>query len=300
MNIQDTIIPVYSPELAFLECRVQLGARLIREDCAIVDTTQDLLILAARGSLSPQAHLAKALGMTEEEEKALSESLCTCSRFLTTAGGRPMLVFADWITSTGLILVVLPHSGYLPIQKALISMQREEIRILSPRTGRTPYRQCREALEILDEILHYTDLILSKSISPHHLCLAAAMFAGCHLASGHSFADYSYLPTPNDRSVAFLFCSLLHIAALNATAHEDFDRRYRICLSYQRGTLRQASQAPAFLQASCFSAFSFSAIDGGFLLAAADDSPISIREGDDIPLLFLSVISEDAPTPPQK
>ena len=295
MNIQDTVIPVYSPDLAFLECRVQLGARLAREDCAIVDTAQDFLILASRGNLIPRTRLTEALGMTDEECSALTEAICTDTRFLTTAGERPMLVFADWITSTGLILVVLPHSGYLPLQKALGSIQREDIRILSPSVGRTPYRQCREALEMLDEILHYTDLILSKSISPHHLCLAAAMFAGCHLASGHSFADYSHLPTPNDRNVAFLLCSLLHISALNTTAHESFDHRFRLRLSYQRGTRPQASQSPAFLEAACFASFSFSVIDGGYLLSATDDSQVSLRDGDGQPMLFVFVCSEDEP-----
>ena len=158
MNATDQNIKSYVPESAALEGKDENGARICVEDCAVLDTSRDLRILQARGmDLLPDTPFATAVGMSEAERQELCDKLGTHTRFLMSVGKRPLLICADWLKTTGIILAVLPHTTVDAARKVLPMMGRTDIALPEGEPARQTAKQCRVAQAVLTDLFRYLD-----------------------------------------------------------------------------------------------------------------------------------------------
>ena len=248
-------IKSYVPESLALLDKDHVGARICMEDCAVLDPARDLLILQSRGAgLRPNSSFVSSTEMSEQEERTLLDALQEHPRFLMTVGARPLLVFADWLRSTGLILAILPHTSPVAAIRALRTMQREEIVILDEVCERASAEKCREAQELLADVLRFTDCIFAKSLPIPHFLLVLSTFSGCKLEMESTFFQNAPDIPISDRLSALLFCCLLYIRGIAGTATQNEAVACRLTLGYRHPAPNgYTPPVPAFLTSPCFS-----------------------------------------------
>ena len=241
----------FVPEPTFWENKQQLGARLCRERCAVVESRSKFRILAARGAnLEIGSDLRKALSLTASEQDAITNACRQETRALVTARGEPMLVCADWHNSLGLSLIVLPDCDEEAARYTLHSMNRTDVSCSAP-DHKPSAEACRRAFATLSDILSYLDAILQPVFPPEGdpaLLFRIAAFAGCRL-DGETIYELSLraFPITSPRSVAFLLCTVRQGA---------------------RPTTVSAADAPLYTTAPCFYGCTLQADPSGALLVS--------------------------------
>lgn len=269
----------YVPESLSQEGKDKIGTRVCVEDCAVLDASRDLLILQSRGiGLTPSIPFAVAIGMTEEELCILLQSLEHHTRFLMVVGERPLLIFADWLKSTGLVLAILPHTSFAAAHRALLSMERLDIALPDREPEHLPARQCRQAHTVLTEILRYTDCLLSNVISPSHFLLTASTFSGCRLEIDTVFFDNADTNPLGDRLSALLLCVFLYIRGIAGSAKHEAAPTCRLSLGYHFPAVGSYTPpAPDFLDAPCFADVCATRDEGRFSFALPAATELSVN-----------------------
>lgn len=251
----DNSIKSYVPEILSALDKDVVGTRICTEDCAVIDLSRDLLILQSRGAnLLPNTAFPIATGMTEQEKQLLLDALQENTRFLMSVGDRPLLIFADWMQSTGLILAILPHTSTDAAIRALLMMQRNDIVILDQGLCRASSADCREARTLLTDLLRYTDSILSQHLPTPHFLLVLSAFSGCKLEIESKFLQELPKAPVGDRLTSLLFCCFLYIRSIAGTASQSDVIPCRLSIAYRFPTPNgYKPPIPAFLSAPCFS-----------------------------------------------
>lgn len=273
----------YIPEALALQGKDGAGARICVEDCAVLDCSRDMRILQSRGiGLLPNTPLAEALGMTERERLALMDAIGSHKRFMMAVGTRALIILADWLPATGLLLAVLPHASYPAAKRAWGELGRSDLVCISDGHERATAEECRCAWRALSDTLRYTDAILSKGIAASHLLLTLAAFCGCHLQSPSELLQTEIASPLGDRLIALMLCSFLYIRSIAGTAiQEPTLPQCLLSLTYSAPSLPAYSPPPpVFLQASCFRDCYTQQADGKFSVTMPLAAELSVRAAD--------------------
>lgn len=285
MNIKKLFVRGYVPEATFLRKKDRAAVRICREDCAVIDAANGFLILASRGErLTEGTDLRDALKMTEDDRLQFSNLLGTHKHFYMTADGLPLLIFSDFLSSTGLLLAVLPHAHPHAVLSALRLLNRTDF-FLPPKekAEKCALSKLRLAADQLSDILYYTDRILqaySANLNNQYYLAHTAAFAGCALdfETVRAFARLNE-PLKNPRTILFLLCTFLflrnHSGALSAK-DESPSVIYRITLRATDGKEKASlTEAPTFACAQCFSAYDIKQVDNGTTVIAFRDPAVT-------------------------
>ena len=231
----------YIPESLLTEEKQEHARRVCREDCLIVDPSNSFRILTSRGSTAMQGDsLNKRFAIPASEMRFLRNALSKHTRILLTGGhSRALLVFADLLRVSGILLVLSPHADASAVARLLNHMGRTEFAV-SPALSQTsplPHNGDDDVYEQLTELFFYLDRILSPSPrfglrTKTHLI---ANFAGCILDDVAVPLDaLSCPPAECERLVAFLLCAFLSMRAhdrgvsAKTDATEPSVLRYRV------------------------------------------------------------------------
>lgn len=251
----------YQPEIDFLENKQRIGARICTDACCIVDTRDNLKILAARGLASNiPLDFPTATCMTEIEREIFVSALERRHRFYFCIGKKPWLIFTDWLKSTGLVLILSPKGEPFAIKDALSHFIRQHF--VFPQSFRedTPSSVAawQDAFDILSDIFALIDTLSDNTPTDGKTRLSSiASLVGCRL----DFSDHNILPFLNalqlqsPRSLAFLFCSFLflHRQYKEISVQDDSDSSLLCRLSLQYPTEQEkTASVPAFVLHPCF------------------------------------------------
>ena len=224
LSFSENAVRSYVPELDFLGLKDARGCRLCREDVAVLDASNGFRTVAFRGSvmLDGEAFLS-SVGLSGEERSFLEDSLGRASRVLLHSPAGPLLVFADLIRETGLLIAVRPHSPSKEkrglrsesLVRALHLLGREDF-LISPAASRSASRAHSEDLSLcqaLEELLYYMDGLCPDRLLPFGLApsvLRLANFAGCdprRIRFPDALPDLT--PIQGAHLLLFLLCSFL-------------------------------------------------------------------------------------------
>ena len=244
----------YVPESEHLSPKMRHGSRVCLEDCAVIDVGRGGLILASRGAGFSGSTVFDAVGMSEEERVLFDLGVSRHKRFLISVGKRPLLIFADWLAQTGLVLAVLLHCDATSAVAALEVLSDTGFVCLASHEGKgMDTDACRDAFERLSDIFSYTDVILSPSADTVIRLSYIAAFAGCRLEPTllKSICEGG-LRVQDPHTVLFLFCAFLFLRGQDGMIDADREDTplYRITLGENQNQTPSAS--PAFAQAPCF------------------------------------------------
>ena len=255
----------YVPEATFLCKKKRPTVQTCREDCAVIDVTNGFLILASRGTSLPEGtDLRRALNMTETEQAQFSELCRKHTHLFLTVGGLPVLLFSDFLSSTGLLLAVIPHAPSNTVLPALQHLNRTDFFTPpSEEAKRCTVSEIRRASDLLADLLYYTDRILQSKptqLNQQYYLAHTAAFAGCalDLETVRNFAKMDD-PLKSPRTVLFLLCVFLF---LRNQAGSLLAKRKKASVVYHV-TLRSITERskdpcvplPTFAKAPCFSAY---------------------------------------------
>ena len=264
-------IKSYYPEHLYFDRKQAEDERICTEDLAVVDVREDCRILAARGvCVFAGDDLFHAFHMAKEEFPSIYELLLSNRRVFWEADGRPLLLFADWLSETGLLLVVRPNGTVHAVREILKDLTTENFLFPQPYSiERKASRDLRAAYDVLTDIFSYTDIMFSrKSPSARRLISSIAKFAGCHIdpSSFFSLTAQNAELDLSPRTVAFLTCSLLFLREQSGIA--DATLPYRIALEKPAQEEKPAPKEarPAFATLSCFAQYDLCYEDGKVIL----------------------------------
>ena len=216
MNTSYTINS-YLPENKFLTGKRHIGARICKEDCAVIDAFQNYTILAARGTgLTIGADFRKIVGMKNSTERSLSKALQTKQQIVLSVDETPWLLFAHWLPATGLLLAIRPNCLFCAIPEALAVLNRSDFTFLSTVSVQKPSSEdCKTAYDVLSDILYQISYLLPRDLSytADRLIAHVAAFAGycIDFEAISSFAGFRADPQTMQRIVPFLLCSFLYL-----------------------------------------------------------------------------------------
>ena len=230
----------YIPESLLTEEKQELARRVCREDCLIVDPSNGFRILTSRGSTAMQGDLLnKRFAIPPSEMRFLRNALSKHTRILLTGGSsRALLVFADLLRASGILLVLAPHADASAVARLLNHLGRSEFAV-SPALSRVspvPHNTDGDVYEQLTELFFYLDRILSPSPrfglrTKTHLI---ANFAGCILDDVAVPLDaLSCPPAECERLVAFLLCAFLSLRARDRGVSAKTDEAEQSVLRYR-------------------------------------------------------------------
>lgn len=213
----------YLPETTFLEGKQHLGARICKEDCAVIDVFQNYTVLASRGvGLTVGSDFRQLIGMNNPTERSLSKLLQTKQQIVLSVGGTPWLLFAHWLPSTGLLLAIRPSCLLCAIPEALAVLNRSDFTFLSTSSDKKPSSEdCKEAYEVLSDILYQLSYLLPREFSytADRLIAHVAAFAGYRIdfEAVSSLAGFHADPQTMQKIVPFLLCSFLYLRGKNGS-----------------------------------------------------------------------------------
>lgn len=289
-----TPINSYYPEHLYFEHKQEEDERICTEDLAIVDTRKNCRILAARGiGVRTGEDLFQAFQIPQEELPLIYGHLLSNPRILWVANGRPLLFFGDWLSETGLLLVIRPNGSVQAICEVLREFPTERFAFpQSYPSERRVAKELRAAYEVLTDIFSYTDVIFSQqSIPMHRLLLTVAKFAGCHIHSANLFSTAQGIPTvPSPRTTAYLICSLLFLRDQSGIV--DATLPYRIALQQadRVPSFDSEKARPAFAELPCFHQFDIRFENGAVIvMIPAESSHRTLSANDTRKKIFLCI-----------
>ena len=245
----------YLPESTFLEGKQHLGARICREDCAVIDVFQNYTILASRGfDLPVGADFRQVLGMKSATKRSLSRVLQDNQQIILSANGTPWLLFTHWIPNSGLLLAIRPNCLFCAIPEALAVLNRSDFVFLSAASGKKPSSEdCKTAYEVLADILYQVSFLLpcDNSYTADRLIAHVAAFAGycVDFETVSALAGFRADPQTMQRLVPFLLCSFLYLRGKNGSltaeqAPHTVTLRCRVALCNHTRASKSAPQEP--------------------------------------------------------
>lgn len=242
----------YVPEKLQLEGKHGRSSRVCREGFGIFSAADRFRRLISCGTVAtPMQEAFLEEGIRREELGFLKAALKSHGRVLLQAAEGSLLVFGDWLNSTGLVLSVRLPEPKNAVMQALGMMGREDFAI-SPDEEESP-RAIRasadEVLEHLAEIFYYLDRILSPSAELGLLTRATliAELIGCHAdCTALPLTFPSLLSHKASSLTAFLFCAFLslrreHVSAESEEARGRFPS-FRCTLSAVEERVTQPSE----------------------------------------------------------
>ena len=213
----------YLPESAFLEGKQRLGARICREDCAVIDVLQNYTILASRGfDLPIGADFRRLVGMKKSTERALSKLLQTNQQIILSADGKPWFLFGQWLKSSGILLAIRPNCLFCAIPEALSVLNHSDFVFLSTASDEKPSSEdCKTAYEVLTDILYQVSYLIHRddTCTADRLIAHVAAFAGYRVdfETVSALAGFRADSQTMQRIVPFLLCSFLYLRGKNGS-----------------------------------------------------------------------------------
>ena len=286
------LIRNYIPEIENLRDKHAPSARICREECAVLDPADHYRILAWRGKrLLPGVSLFDQLFVTASDIAFLESAIAKHNRILIGGLPAPILIFADLLKNTGLLIALSPH---LPTDDFLqtVSLLEELGVAVAPslkKKKRPAQLQSANARELLSEWFFFMDRILSPSceIGIHTRSRLIASFTGCQLEIGNAALPMDGLALSQrntQRLSAFLFCALLALRHKDGTVHAELQKTqndslplgYRIGVSggppissrmRKKQTAATRAELP-FLQLPAFQDLNLCITENGLILEA--------------------------------
>lgn len=214
-------LEAYVPERVFFEGKNLASERLCQEEAAVIDVASGYRLLVRHRLADEQGNdLFSAFGIGRSERTFLERSLGGHKRLLLHGDCGEVLILADWISETGLLLALrLPEMRGV-FRQALGLMRREEI-VFSPFVGEAPQGSAAAidaAIEHLSELFFYLDRILSpdRSIGLMTRVSLIGSFVGCRVFGEALPVDFPALQSRDTaRLSAFLLCSLITLRRQN-------------------------------------------------------------------------------------
>ena len=290
----------YIPEAFFLDQKDEDHMRVCREDLVLVDPADGYRVVVGRGKeILAGEPFAPLVRLSRSERQFLEQSLGRKMRLLLQGKNEPILVFADLLEASGLLLVICPRFDTENLKRGLallgksefISSNRSEAGAPSPRNGDAA------VCKYLQELFYYLDRIFSVSEELRLWTTAAliANLAGCH-ANFAAMPTEAVTPLPMDRLrlLAFLLCLFLSMReeAISATATGEVSE---LSISLSASPLLPTGKASAcnyrFLQLPAFRDISISLRNGGWVLEASfckktEHAPV--RAKDSLPICLVA------------
>ncbi len=209
----------YVPESFFLEGKDRPGCRVLHDDCAVVEASEGLRILASRGfGADAGASLASLLHLTAAQCARLSqfsESKEHCC--LMDVGDASVFFFSAWYAPCRLLLAVRVHAEAREVRRVLAAAEeRAGVPLFdTEKDHATP-----TLLLQLAEIFYYTDHILTPTQSLWTHCRTVANFVGCRVEDLHLPLRTEALSADDfHRLTAFLCCLFLTLRARTGHIH---------------------------------------------------------------------------------
>ena len=238
MNIKS-----YVPELTLLENKAEQSARMFDEDLSVIDPASDFCTVACRGIGSAVGRsMTEAYGIDPAELAFLRHALASHKRILLRGKGRAVLLFADLLDATGLLLAAVPKLSAASAARLLRHLCRADFAITPALCAATGALQAEDktSYDRLSELLYYTDRILSDDPNTGlwTRTLLTANFAGCLLETTSLPVHALTLSRDEQhRFTAFLLCAFLTLrnrdAAVQARTSKDGQETNEICYQLQ-------------------------------------------------------------------
>lgn len=218
MNIKS-----YVPELTLLESKAEQSARTFDGDLAVIAPANGFCAVACRGrACAVGQSMTEAYGIDPAELAFLRHALASHKRILLQGKGGAVLLFADLLDTTGLLLAAVPKLSAASAARLLRHLCRADFAIsptLSAATGALQAED-KSSYDRLSELLYYTDRILSDDPNTGlwTRTLLTANFAGCLLeATSLPVNAFALSRGEGHRFTAFLLCAFLTLRNRDAT-----------------------------------------------------------------------------------
>lgn len=278
----------YLPEIDLLKDKHGVGARILHEDCVVLDVQNGYRVIACRGEgLEIGAHFPSLCGLSDSDMSFWEAALCRHRRVLFNTTRGAALCFSELAENAGVLIVLLLHLSATDFLSALRSAEHNDIAV-SPSLLSQPLPSAGysfETREILDELFFYMDRILAnRDIGIMTRSLLIANFTGCQIDSSPLPVEHPPLSRTDEvRLTAFLFCVFLSLRSKNGNitatgvTHGDSTKafRYRISVTTASNGTSSAKKKAAnplelpFLTLPAFCDFSATVSENGIVLHAA-------------------------------
>ena len=218
MNIKS-----YVPELTLFDRKDEQSARTFDEDLSVVDPANGFCAVACRGRGSAVGQsVAEAYGIDPDELAFLRRALTSHKRILLQGKRGAVLLFADLLDTTGLLLAAAPKISAASAARLLRYLCRADFAITPALSAATGALQAEDktAYDRLAALLYYTDRILSDDPNTGlwTRTLLTANFAGCLLeATSLPVNTLALSRGEGHRLIAFLLCVFLTLRNRDAT-----------------------------------------------------------------------------------
>ncbi len=275
----------YLPELLLTEEKHSDATEPCAEDFAVIDAANGYRVLACRAqSLKEGDLLPAAWGVSSTELDFLERTISSHPRVILDTEKGAILVFADFLRSTGILLVARPYLQSRTLLGILRFLKRSDF-LPSPtllaQTGTDNVCSDWAVCEQIDRLLYYLDRMLDQNgrfgIGFWPRCLLVAHFAGCRLDKTLLSIERPALSKSDDaRLTLFLLCTMLKLRQTSGrVCTEEGDLPCFFCrveLEMPHPTHRDCNTVPRtdfpILELPEFSRFSLTEGPSGLVLEA--------------------------------
>lgn len=268
----------YIPEAFFLDRKDEAHMRVCREDLVLVDPFDEYRVVAGRGKeLCLNEPFEPILQLPRSERKFLKASLGQKPHLLLRKKNKPLLVFGDWLESSGLLLVLCPNCDAESLQRALALMQRDDFACseIASTNFPSPKHGDGAVLEYLQELFYYLDRIFStsKELGLWTVASLTANLAGCRADFGAMTTEpLSLFPLDRMRLSAFLLCLFLSMreeASVASASASVSETEVSLSVSSVLPSGTASACGYRFLQLPAFRDILLSRRNGGWVLEAS-------------------------------
>lgn len=232
----------YLPEKARLEGKDRRPSRVCREAFAVLSVDEDFRILASYGmKTNTDRSIFCAYGIHQKERSSAERAVRSGGRVLVPCQEGTLLIFSDWLHSTGLALTVHLPDPADEVMQTLAMMGRAEftgvaVDVLSHA------HPSDLVIDRLSELLYYLDRILSPRTEIGIVTRAAliAELIGCYANQASLPTAPTAFPQDGHRLTAFLFCALLSLR--NESISLSAVGNLRCSLSYREECLEKEGE----------------------------------------------------------
>lgn len=250
----------YLPEKAKLEGKDHRTSRVCREAFAVLSVDEDFRILASYGmKANTDTSIFRAYEINQRELAFAERTVRSGGRVLIPCQKGTLLIFADWLRSTGLALSVHLPAPSNEVMQTLAMMGHSEFKCAAGDHVLSHAHSNDHLIDTLSELLYYLERILSPREEIGIVTRAAliAELIGCYANP----ATLPTAPTPFPQSgyhlTAFLFCALLSLR--NESISLSAVGNLRCSISYREERLEKdeektllPNQAFAWIRHPCF------------------------------------------------
>lgn len=210
----------YLPELILTEEKHSDTTEPCAEDFAVIDAAGGYRVLACRAQTLKEGDLLPAAwGISPAELDFLERTIPSHPRLILDTEKGAVLIFADVLRSTGILLVARPYLQSRTLLGILRFLKRSDFLLSPAMSAHTDASNiCSDwtLCEQIDRLLYYLDRMLDQSdrfgIGFWPRCLLVAHFAGCRLDKTLLSIERPALSKSDDaRLTLFLLCTMLKL-----------------------------------------------------------------------------------------